>query len=313
MSPQKIKNTANITNQLQSYIFYDKTRALSGKSCTFAAEFVKKDMQKELVSVIMPTFNCSKHLTASIDSILNQTYHDVELLITDDNSTDEETLSILRRYNEQEERVDVLFLDTNKGPGYSRDKSIERAKDRYIAFCDSDDRWFPNKLERQIAFMTENNCPLSYTSYIMQDDENKDKGITIAPKKVSFSMLKRDNKIGCSTAIYDIQLLGKKYFMPFIRKRQDWGLFLTILRDCKTEACGIQEPLTYYRLRPHSVSSSKFGLVKYNLRIYREVLGFSRFKSYAYFFFLFLPTYFTKILKKKIDSFFYLYRQRKNS
>ncbi len=270
-------------------------------------------MQRDLVSVIMPTFNCSKYLKASIDSILNQTYHDVELLITDDHSTDEETLSILRQYNEQEGRVDVLFLDTNKGPGYVRDKSIERAKGRYIAFCDSDDRWFPEKLERQIAFMTEKNCLLSYTSYIMQDDENQDQGITIAPQKVTFSMLKRDNKIGCSTAVYDTKLLGRKYFMPFIRKRQDWGLFLTILRDSKATAYGIQEPLAYYRVRPNSVSSSKFALVKYNLRIYREVLGFSRLKSYAYFYVLFLPTYFTKILKKKVDSFFYLSRLRKKS
>lgn len=270
-------------------------------------------MYEPLVSVIMPTYNCSKYLSESIDSILNQTYKNVELVITDDNSTDEATISILHHYMEKDKRLNVLFLDSNEGPGYSRNKSIERANGRYIAFCDSDDRWFPDKLERQIAFMTEKNCLLSYTSYVMQDDENEDEGITIAPKKVTFSMLKRDNKIGCSTAVYDTQLLGRKYYMPFIRKRQDWGLFLTILRDSKTTAYGIQEPLAYYRVRSHSVSSSKFGLIKYNLRIYREVLGFSRLKSYAYFFFLFLPTYFTKILKKKIDSFFYLCQLRKMS
>ena len=108
-------------------------------------------MHEGLVSVIMPTFNCSLHLADSIDSILNQTYQNVELLITDDHSTDEETLSILRRYCEQDERVDVLFLEENKGPGYARDHSIERARGQYIAFCDSDDRWFPEKLERQIG------------------------------------------------------------------------------------------------------------------------------------------------------------------
>ena len=150
-------------------------------------------MQEGLVSVIMPTYNCSRHLAESIDSILNQTYKNLELLITDDHSTDELTLSILRQYAEKDKRVDVLFLDSNKGPGYARDQSIERARGRYIAFCDSDDRWFPDKLERQIAFMSEKNCALSYTSYIMVDDENnEDIGFTKAPKYMTYGKLKRD-------------------------------------------------------------------------------------------------------------------------
>ena len=263
-------------------------------------------MQRDLVSVIMPTFNCSQHLAESIDSILNQTYHEVELVITDDNSTDEETLSILKRYSEQDERVDVLFLHENNGPGYTRDQSIRRAKGRYIAFCDSDDRWFPEKLERQIAFMNEKNCALCFSSYIMVDEENREVGFNTAPEDMTFRKLKLDNKIGCSTAIYDTQMLGKKYFMPHIRKRQDWGLFLTILRDYNKKVYAITDPLVYYRVRSNSVSSDKFGLIKYNIRIYREVLGFSKLKSNLYFWFLFMPTYLTKRVKRKLDSWKYL-------
>lgn len=265
-------------------------------------------MHEGLVSVIMPTFNCSLHLADSIDSILNQTYQNVELLITDDHSTDEETLSILRRYCEQDERVDVLFLEENKGPGYARDHSIERARGQYIAFCDSDDRWFPEKLERQIAFMNEKKCVLSYTSYIMCDEKGQETGFTKAPKRMTYTKLKCDNKIGCSTAVYDIKLLGRKYFMPFIRKRQDWGLFLTILRDSKATAYGIQDPLAYYCVRSSSVSRNKMGLIKFNIRIYKKVLGFSTVKAYLYFYFLFMPTHLMKLLKKKWDSYLYLHR-----
>ena len=268
-------------------------------------------MYEDLVSVIMPTYNCSKHLAGSIDSILNQTYKNIELVITDDNSTEEATISILHHYIEKDKRVDVLFLDSNKGPGYTRDKSIERAHGRYIAFCDSDDRWFEDKLERQIRYMSERQCALCYTSYILIDDDGREVGFNTAPASMTFNKLKCDNKIGCSTAIYDTKMLGKKYLMPHIRKRQDWGLFLTIMRDYQKKAYAIQKPTVYYRMRPHSVSSSKLGLVKYNVRIYHEVLGFSKPKSVLYFTFIFMPSYLMKIAKRKIDSFIYLHQRGK--
>ena len=267
-------------------------------------------MQEELVSVIMPTYNAGHFLADSIDSILNQTYRNVELLITDDHSNDAETLSILKRYSEKDERVKVMLLDNNKGPGYSRDQSIARAKGRYIAFCDSDDLWSPNKLELQIAFMQERQCVLSYTSYIMIDTKGRERGIVIAPPTMTFDRLKRDNKIGCLTAVYDSKLLGKKYFMPFIRKRQDWGLFLTILRDSGSQAQALQQPLAYYRVNDNSVSSNKLGLVKYNIRIYEEVLGFPKWKATLYFFFVFMPSYLAKLLKREKDSIQYLHKKK---
>ena len=118
-------------------------------------------------------------------------------------------------------------------------------------------------------------------------------------------MLKRDNKIGCSTAMYDIQKLGQKFFMPDLRKRQDWGLFLTIIQKCRM-AYAIEYPLAYYRNRRKSVSSNKLSLVKYNIRVYEKVLGFSKIKAYLYFLFLFLPTYYIKVQKRKMDSRHYL-------
>ena len=113
-------------------------------------------MSNELVSVIMPTYNSGKFLSRTIDSILGQTYQNWELLISDDGSTDEQTLQMLKDYSEKDKRVRVNYLKGNNGPGCARNDGIKRANGRYIAFCDSDDRWFPEKLEKQIALIK--NC-----------------------------------------------------------------------------------------------------------------------------------------------------------
>lgn len=269
-------------------------------------------MSRQLVSVIMPTFNAGKFLADSIESILGQTYDKLELLITDDGSSDALTLQILKEYSQKDNRVKVEYLQGNCGPAYARNQSIKRAQGRYIAFCDSDDRWMPEKLERQIRFMTEKDSALCYSSYIVCDDKNNETGINIAPERISFNMLKHDNKIGCLTAIYDAEKLGKKYYLPQLRKRHDWGLFLAILRDCRM-AYGITEPLAWYRHRNNSVSSNKLSLISYNVQIYEMVLGYPKWKAILYFFFIFLPTYYIKVLKRKRDSKKYLLKKEDTS
>ena len=114
-------------------------------------------MNNQLVSVIMPTYNAAQWVAQSIDSVLGQTYTDLELIITDDCSTDN-TRDILRQYEAADARVKVIYMDENLGAGRTRNKCIEHAQGRYIAFCDSDDRWMPTKLEKQLRFMKEKDC-----------------------------------------------------------------------------------------------------------------------------------------------------------
>ena len=262
-------------------------------------------MSEELVSVIMPTYNAGSFLSATIDGILNQTYQQLELLITDDGSTDPSTLKTLEKYSKKDPRVKVEYLKGNNGPGVARNKSIERAQGRYIAFCDSDDRWMPEKLERQLVLMKEKGCAMCNTSYLLCDENDIVTGINNAEPKTTFTMQKHDNKIGCSTLIYDVKLIGQKIYMPSQRKRQDWGLTLKLLMKCGV-CYAVNEPLVMYRQRSHSVSSNKFSLIKYNVRIYETVLGFPKWKAYPYFLFVFLPTYYLKIQKRKRDSQKYL-------
>jgi glycosyltransferase involved in cell wall biosynthesis len=262
-------------------------------------------MNQELVSVIMPTFNAGRYLSASIESILGQTYQNLELLISDDGSTDDRTLRLLKEYADKDPRVKVDYLEGNCGPGVARNNSIKKAQGRYIAFCDSDDRWFPEKLEKQIALMEAKDCALTCTSYITCDANDEETGIVVAPERITFKMMKHDNKVGCLTAVYDTKRLGQKFLMPELRKRQDWALFISILKKSEP-AYALTEPLAYYRQRLNSVSSNKFSLIKYNVKVYETVLGFPKWKALTYFLFVFLPTYYTKVLKRKIDSWKYL-------
>ncbi len=249
-------------------------------------------MEKDLVSVIMPSYNTSKFIGASIESVLKQTYKNLELLISDDHSTDPETIELLKQYAKKDPRVRIFLLPENNGAGYARNNSIKEAKGRYIAFCDSDDRWFPDKLQKQIAFMKRKKCCLCYSSYLVCGEEDERKGIVIAPSSMTLNELKHDNKIGCLTAVYDTAPYGK-FYMPTIRKRQDWALFLTILKKCG-KAYGMIEPLAHYRKTAEGISSKKLKLISYNAKVYQHVFGYSIPISYLYLFFIFMPTYFTK-------------------
>lgn len=242
-----------------------------------------------LVSIIMPTYNSSDFIRETLDSILLQTYSNWELLITDDKSSDE-TVAIIEEYIEKDSRIKLFKQEQNGGAGVCRNRSIEAAVGRFIAFCDSDDCWFPYKLENQLYFMKKKNCAFSYTSYLTQNERSRIKGIVICSRKETLFSMLCNNGIGCLSVIYDTELLGKEY-MPTLRKRQDWGLWLTLLKNCKV-AYGMKEPLAYYRLRKGSISYNKRALIKFNVAVYREIMHFSWLKAHFFFFFLFLPKYF---------------------
>lgn len=139
-------------------------------------------MENTLVSVIMPTYNAAHWVADSIESVLSQTYQHLELIITDDCSTDN-TREILKLYEQKDPRVKVIYLEKNLGAGHTRNKCIEHAQGRYIAFCDSDDRWMPTKLEKQLRFMDEKDCCMVYASYITCDEAGNNNGVIIAPQR----------------------------------------------------------------------------------------------------------------------------------
>ncbi len=240
----------------------------------------------ELVSIITPTYNSSKFIKDCILSIQNQTYSNWELLITDDCSSDD-TVSIIESFSKEDSRIKCFKLDKNSGAGVSRNNSIREAKGRYIAFCDSDDFWMPDKLEKQLKFMRQKDCALSYTSIILCDEFGAIKGLEVCPSSHTFKQNWCDNRVGTSTAIYDTQKVGK-ILMPSLRKRQDWGLFMTILSKCRI-SYGMKLPLAYYRMGQESLSKNKKSLIKYNIAVYQTVLGWSYFRSLLFFLSVYMP------------------------
>lgn len=226
-----------------------------------------------------------------VQTVLNQTYSNWELLITDDCSTDG-TFEVIKGYAERDSRIKIFRLKKNSGPGVARNNSISNSTGRFIAFCDSDDQWTSEKLATQVKFMLEKNCALSYTSYDIVNEEGIYESVVRAKQWVDYKTMLKNNYIGCLTAMYDTNLVGK-IFMPDIRKRQDWALWLAILK--KTDkACGINESLAKYRKRSDSMSVKKIDLVKYNWKVYNEIEEYSIVKSA----FLMMQFFFYYISKK---------------
>lgn len=227
-----------------------------------------------LVSVIMPLYNSREHCVESIKSVLSQSYYNFELIIVDDQSTDG-SFELIRDSFPNETRIKLFQNDNNLGAGASRNKAIKIAKGRFIAFLDSDDLWHPDKLKKQLKFMTDNQLSFSFTQY-QKFDATGEQGVVIPPDTVNYNQLLYSNVIGCLTAIYDTTKLGKRY-MPLIRKRQDMGLWLSILKDVDKAYC-LQENLAKYRI-DSGMTKNKFTVLGYQWRFYREVVGLNFFRS----------------------------------
>ncbi|EGQ9770503.1 glycosyltransferase family 2 protein [Vibrio alginolyticus] len=226
--------------------------------------------QSKLVSIIMPTYNSTDTVVESIQSVLSQTYKNWELIIVDDRSTDN-TWQVIQTYADKYDNIRVYQNKENLGAGASRNFAIEKAKGRFIAFLDSDDLWTEDKLSEQIAFMLENDYPLTYTHYSRFTSE-EELSVVTAPEYTTYKKLMYSNVIGCLTAVYDAQALGKRY-MPLIRKRQDMGLWLDILKDTPKAYC-LPKPLAKYRM-DSGMTANKFSVLSYQWKFYRDVVGLS--------------------------------------
>lgn len=221
-----------------------------------------------LVSIITPTFNSEKYISQTIHSVLNQTHQNWEMLIVDDCSSDE-TFSIISKFATQDSRIKVFKLDKNSGAGVARNFAIQQAIGNYIAFLDADDLWKPEKLEKQINFMEMQKIPFTFSFYETMDEEGNLRNETITtPSKISYSDLYYCNWIGNLTGIYSVDFFGK---IPIssIKKRQDWMLWLQIVKQIEN-AIPVPESLAYYRVREDSISASKWKLIKYNFKVFRN-------------------------------------------
>lgn len=238
------------------------------------------------VSIITPMYNSETFISETINSVLNQTYKNWELLLIDDCSSDN-TLQIAKLFSKRHKNIKVLKNSTNLGAAISRNFGIEKSKGDFIAFLDADDLWKPEKLEKQLDFVKRNNCDVCFSSYELINNKGKKLNKLVKALPVlSYDKLLKSNYIGNLTGLYNTKTLGK-IKTTNLRKRQDWLLWLEAIKKSGKPAKGIQESLAYYRVRKDSMSSKKLNLLKYNYWVYRKGLKFSIIKS-IYFFILFL-------------------------
>ena len=236
---------------------------------------------EKLVSIIMPAYNCMEYIAQSIRSVQNQTYRNWELIVADDNSTDG-TVDTVRSIAADDNRIQLLETDINLGPAAARNRAINAARGDYIAFLDSDDIWFPDKLRRQISFMEQTGYDFTYTAYEKINERGDRLGVVIsAPKSVNYSsMLYQGDPIGNLTVVYNAEKLGK-FYVPDIKKRNDYALWLKIMHDCD-RAYGLNEVLASYRVRAGSISSTrKSELLKYYWKLYHDIENLSNVKASA--------------------------------
>ena len=229
-----------------------------------------------MISVITPVFNAVRYIDKTIDTMLGQDHTDWEWLLVEDGSTDgtREHLKELISSGRLDERIRVIFMDDNphKAAG-ARNRGLDEAKGRYIAFLDADDVWSPDKLSRQLAYMEKTGAAFCFTSYEFGDEEARGTGkIVKVPDSLTYREALSRTVIFTSTVMFDTDKIDRKLlYMPYIAS-EDTAAWWKILRTGVT-ARGLNEVLTVYRRPGKSLSSNKFVAVKRIWNLYRKNEG----------------------------------------
>ncbi len=239
---------------------------------------------EDLVSIVLPVYNCEKFLEETIKTIQNQTYTNWEALFVNDCSKDK-SAEIIKEASTKDSRIKLINLKENSGAAIARNTGMEEAKGRYIAFLDSDDLWDNEKLEKQLKFIKEGNYAFTFTSYeFVTEDGTKTGKIVRVPDKINYKQALKNTTIFTSTVIFDAKTLGKELIkMPNVKRGQDSATWWKVLKNGNI-AYGLDENLSFYRRSENTLSSNKFKALKRTWNLYRNVEHLSIPKSLYNFF-----------------------------
>ena len=236
-------------------------------------------IQKKKISVIIPIYNSSRYIKECIQSVLNQTYKNIELIIVDDMSTDN-SIDIVEQFDD--DRIRLIRLSQNVGAALARNKGIEGAVGEYICFIDSDDYWVIDKLEKQIRFIEKNDYTFIYSDYAYLNMDGTTR-IAHVPRSITYEQALKNTAIFTSTVMFNMNYLDKNdIYMPNIRRGQDTATWWKVLKK-GIEAHAINEVLAFYRRGDkRSLSSNKFRALKRTWELYkRENINFIK-KIYCF-------------------------------
>lgn len=227
-----------------------------------------------MISIITPVYNAVNFIELTIAMVMAQTYSDWEWILVEDSSNDgtRELLTKLRDKGELDDRIKLILLDDNKGKAAgARNRGIEEAKGRYIAFLDADDIWKDDKLEKQLAFMKEKEASFSFTSYEFGDANAIGTGKYVrVPETLTYKKALSRTVIFTTTTMFDTEKINKDLIMMPLVASEDTATWWKILRT-GVVAYGLDEVLAIYRRPAKSLSSNKFLAIKRIWYLYREV------------------------------------------
>ena len=234
-----------------------------------------------LISIILPYFKKKEFLEETINSILNQTYKNFEIILIDDEIS-LSSKNFLDTISKKDTRIKLKKNEKNLGAGLSRNIAIKYSKGDYIAFCDCDDLWLPKKLESQLKFIKKNNIHFNHTSYDVIDEKNKFISSRKAKYEINYKELRSSCDIGLSTVMIDRKIFDDETLkFASLKTKEDFVLWLKIAEK-KIKIVGMDEKLTQWRKIPNSLSSSTIQKLLDGYRVYRIHLKYSRFKSLMY-------------------------------
>jgi glycosyltransferase involved in cell wall biosynthesis len=223
---------------------------------------LEDNYKNELISVILPVYNGEKYLKESIESILNQTYTNFEFIIINDGSKDS-SLEIIREYEKEDERIVVVSRE-NKGLIATLNEGIEKAKGKYIARMDQDDISLPERFERQIKVIKNNNIMVcgTYTKIIDEDGKYIKDGIVPTQHDEIVKKL-----LECTNPLFHPTVMFKKFDNIFYNELahncEDYELWLKYTEIGKIE--NLPEYLLKYRIELNSITNSGRYLSFYNI------------------------------------------------
>ena len=228
---------------------------------------------EEMVSIIVPVYRAQAYIAETIAMVRKQTYHDWELILVDDASPDDSAKLIQEMIDEKStetERIRLIRKEKNEGAAKARNTGIALAQGRYIAFLDADDIWFPDKLEKELAFMKQMHAGFAFTAYEFGDENAKGTGKTVTvPERLTYRKALSRTVIFTTTVIFDTKVIPKELIrMPEVES-EDTATWWKILRAGYT-AYGLNEVLAIYRRPEKSLSSNKLIAMKRIWNLYRK-------------------------------------------
>ena len=205
----------------------------------------------DFVTIVMPSYKCARFIEESIKSVQAQTYSNWELIVVDDCSNDG-TVEIVLDFKKEDDRINLYQNATNSGAAVTRNTALKSAHGRWIAFLDSDDLWEPEKLERQIKFMLENNYAFSYHEYVEIDEQDKELGVHVSGKPhVGKFDMQACCWPGCLSVMYDASKIGLIQIND-VKKNNDTAMWLKVIK--KADCHLLPEVLGKYRRRANSIT-----------------------------------------------------------